>query len=116
MGRLSFYRQDASGGFLVQPVNDARAFRAACHGDARAVVEKCVGHGALAVARSWMNNESGRLVQDEKGVVLEKNLKRDVFRSERGWSRLGRNVERDQIARTEGVGGFCLSVIHKDTA
>lgn len=116
MGRLGFYREDASGGLLVQPVDDARAFRATRHGDAWAVVEKGVGHGPLAVASSRMNDEASGFVEDEKRVVLKKNLERDVLRSEWGWGRLGRDVERDYIARTEGVGGLCLGVIHKDTA
>ena len=86
---------------LVDPVDDARPRHAA---DARqlaaAMVEQRVDQGPVAIARGRMDDQSGRLVDDQQMLVLEDDRQRDVLRLVVRRRRLRHGEEKRSSPRT----------------
>ncbi len=68
--------------FLIQPMHDPRPLFSANSGEIPAMVKKRIDERMLLMAGSGMDDESGRLVDDEQVLVFEKNAQRNVFRGQ----------------------------------
>ena len=80
MRRIVFGDDKNAARFLVQPMNDARAFLAADAGKIFAMGEERVDQRVFLMAGARVNHEPGRLVEDEKIVVFKKNFEVHRFR------------------------------------
>ena len=61
-------------------MNNSRTLLAADPGKVGAMRKQRVDQGVFAISRPGMNDEPGRLIEDEEIVVFEKYLERDCFR------------------------------------
>ena len=84
---------------LVEPVHDAgtRQFR-----ELRVVGKERVLEGLVRIAGAGMNDESGRLVDDDDVRVLPGDRERDVLRNRRDRV-LVRRVERDALSARDDI-------------
>ncbi len=113
---LGFCNDEAAGSFLIEAVDDTRALGAADDFDTRAVVQKSVGEGSLAVACAGMDDETGGLVEDEEEIVLEENPQRHFLGGERrGGGFLG-NLQNQGVSFAQNERGFSGIAVHKRTA
>lgn len=62
------------------------------------VVEERVDEGSVGVAVGRVDDEAGRLVEDDEVFVFKKNVQRNVLRNEFEAVGFVRNVERDFVA------------------
>src|SRR5436190_19540775 len=69
--RIVLGHDKASARFLVEAMDDARAFPPADAREISAMGQERVDQGVLLMARSRMHHQTSRLVQDEKVVVFE---------------------------------------------
>lgn len=106
MGGFGFGDDEATGGFLVEAMDDARALRASHDFDSGAVVEKSVGKSAFAVARAWMDNKSCGFVEHKQMRILEQNPERHFLGREGRGGSLDRNVQFHRVAFAQLHRGF----------
>ncbi len=105
VGAVVLGHHQQAGGVLVQAVDDARPLAAADARQVVAVLEQGVDQGAGRVARGRMDDEAGRLLDDEQVGVLEDDVERDVLgrRVQRPGRRL---VHHDAVAGLDPVRGL----------
>jgi len=104
--RLIVFRDDeAAARFLVETVHDAWPFFAADPGKGGAMMEQCIDQRVFPMTRARMNHETGRFINDNEIVVLEKNLQRnrlwlivDLF--QRWLDQVDMVARADEIARS----------------
>ena len=72
---------DASACFFIETMHDARPLFPADPRKRGAMIEQSIDQRVLAMTSARMNNEAGRLVNDNEIAVLEKNIQRNRFRS-----------------------------------
>jgi len=77
VGHVVFGNDESAAGFLVEPMDDARAFLSADPGQILAVSQERVDQGVLLMTRSRMHDEAGRFVDHKEIVVLEQDFERD---------------------------------------
>ncbi|MCY1235749.1 hypothetical protein D9M72_483780 [compost metagenome] len=88
------------GGFLVEPVHDARARQRRGGGVA---VQQPVEHGAAPVAGSRVHHQPGGLVDHQQGVVFIDHVQRHVLGRESGRFRRGLRLDLDAVAHLHRV-------------
>ena len=112
MGRLGLGNDEDACRALVDPVHDPGAFNTADTGQlSSAMIQQGVHKRALPAAGRGMDRHTGRLVQQNEVLVLEKYIERNVFRLRRRWHRVW-HVEVVGIARRHArlrvVGGLAI--------
>ena len=80
VGGVGFCDDEASAGFLVEPVDDAGPLDPADHAQAGAVEKQGVDQSAFRVSGTGMHDQPGRLVQHENRGVFMEDVERDVLR------------------------------------
>ena len=78
-GLLALGHDDAAGGVLIEPVDDARAHLTANAGQVGAMEQQAIHQGAVPVARGGMDRETGRLVEHDQVAVLKQHIEGDVL-------------------------------------
>src|SRR5437868_3286694 len=81
MGFVIFSRDQATAGIFVESMNYAWSFLAANAGERRTVIKQCVDQSVFMMTRTGMNDEPGRLVQDDQIVIFINNVERNRFRT-----------------------------------
>ena len=79
MGLVALGHHQQAGRALVEPVNDAGAQHAADPGQVRHAGEQRVHQGAARRASAGVDDETGRLVEDQQRPVLVHDAQRDVL-------------------------------------
>ena len=98
MRAVGLGRHHDAGGLLVEPVDDTRPLDAANARQAVAAMEdQRIDQGASPVARAGVNDQTGRLVDDDEFGVLVENVERDIFAGRFGGFGLGK-LDRDAVA------------------
>jgi hypothetical protein len=113
---LGFGNDEAARSFLVEAVDDTRALGAAHDFDARAVVQKSVSEGSLAVACAGMDDETSGLVEDEEKFVLEENPQRHFLGGERRGGGFLWDFQNHRVSFAQNERGFGRIAIHERTA
>lgn len=104
---IGFCDNDESAGVFVEAMDDAEPFGAAAFGELiSAVMQQRVDERAGGMARCGMNNESGRFIDDEKGLILGDNIEGNVFRFQRGQADERGVVDEKSVGGTELVAGL----------
>lgn len=116
VGGVSFCDGEASAGLFVEAVDDAGALDPADPAEVAAVVEEGVDQRAGEVASTRMDDESGRLVHHEDGIVLEEDVDRDWFWSGRGGGKSGGEGHLHAVAIAEDLRGLRRAAIHQHVA
>ena len=113
VGGVGFGDGEAPAGFLVEPVDDARALDTADHAQARAVEKQGVDQGAFSGPRPGVHNQAGRLVQHEEFRFFVQDLQRDVLGSgDCGFDCVG-NRHPDFVAGAEDLRGPRRRAVHE---
>ncbi len=98
LGDLGLGHDQEAAGIFVQAMHDARASDT---GELRRVVQQRVGKRAVAVAGSRMNDQPGRLVDDEDCFVLMHDLQRQRLRRKKSGGGFGQRVHQDPLAAAD---------------
>ena len=94
VGDVRLGDDDAAGGVLIQPVDDAGALDAADAGElALAMMQQGIDQRAVGISRCRMDDHAGALVEDDQIVILEEDFQREVLRGV---------VERDGFGDDDG--------------
>ena len=80
VGRVVLRDDESAAGFLVQTMNNSRAFLSPDAGKILAVRQECVHQGMRLMPRARMHDDAGRLVEHEEIVVLENDVELYLFR------------------------------------
>jgi len=79
--RLVVFGDDkATAGFFIEAVHYSRPFSSAYPRKRDAMMEQSIDQSMLPLAGAWMNNQTGRFIDDDEIVVFEKDLQRNRFR------------------------------------
>ena len=117
MGQRRFSNDQGAGGILIKTMNDTRAGGISDPADAGVVVNQGVDQGSVAVACRGMDDDPGRLVQDDDLIVFKEDVKRDRFRFYERWSvriRQGGKYPPHRIVRSEKIGCLCGRAVDLD--
>ena len=113
-GEVRFCCDEAAGGVLVEAVhNPGPLFPANSRQGSAAMMEERVYESAIGIAGGGMHDQTRRLVDDEKVVVLVENLERDLLRDHGGLSWSGQ-IDRNEVPLRNGGLGPRGRVIEKD--
>jgi len=92
-----------AGCVLIEPVDDPGTLDAADTGEVLTVVEQCVDQGSGGVSCRGMNDQPGRLVEDEQVGILVEDLKWYLLRDEFGWAGF-RNLDLEDVSSRNPLG------------
>lgn len=79
VGLFGLCYNETAGRLLIESMDDSGTLDPADHSDALAMMENGIGYCSLMVPRARMDDQAWRLIDHKKGIVLEKNIKRDVL-------------------------------------
>lgn len=82
---------DAAGGVLIQPVNNAGAKRMPASGKLSAVGEQRVDKGVRRITCCWVHDETRGFVDHDEVIVFVKDVEGDVLGFESGFLRRRKN-------------------------
>ena len=106
MGGIGFGRDQNSGGFQIEAVDDAGPLGTTAGGKfSGAVMQERGGEGAGGTTGAGMNGQPGGLVQDDHVIVLVQNVERDGLGLHMSRSR-GGDADRDAGAGGQNIPGF----------
>ena len=111
--QVVFCRDDATGGILVQPVNNAGAERMAAGGEPLAVSQECVDKRMRRITWRRMDDEAGGLVDHDEVIILKEDVEGDVLGFESGLGRRGKNRFED-VARLDRMVRLDLPAVESD--
>ena len=107
MSRIGFGDYQDTGGIAVQPMYDPRAKPAIYLGEGVTIVDQTIDQGSPPVSPGRMDDEIGRLVEDDQMLILENDVQGDIFGGY--FIRRGRGQDQiDLVPRRElitGLGG-----------
>jgi hypothetical protein len=97
---------------LVQPMDDPRTrhFR-----ERRRMLEQRVQERPVPVAAAWMNDEAGRLIDDDQRSIFENDVKWNVLGRVREHLGIGRRDEMDLLAAEYLVPWSCRPAVDGDS-
>jgi len=85
MGAIAFGNYHYPGSIFVEAMDNARSEGIPWIGEGPAVIEEPVDQCARIIAGGGMNNQTGRLVDDEDRFILEEDRQGDGFRQRPHW-------------------------------
>jgi hypothetical protein len=116
VGFIILGHDETAAGFLIEPMNDAGAGNSADAAElTAAMMDERVDECVLFVTGGWVNDEAGRFVYHEQGVVFEKNIERDFLGLRFGWTGF-RPFDLDLFASAGSVSGLDVAAIDANVA